>query len=84
MANELKFQPLRLKNRKNFQALDIDTQNRMFLAGANAAGKPNLLAVFRFLRNLASPGGGFGEARGFPNPHSASVSESPCAPSRLG
>ncbi len=84
MANELKFQPLRLKNRKNFQALDIDTQNRMFLAGANAAGKPNLLAVFRFPRDLASPSSSFGEARGFPNSHSTSVSESLCAPSRLG
>ena len=84
MANELKFQRLRRKNRKNFQALDIEIQNRMFLVGANAAGKPTLLDVFRFPRDLAPPGGGFGEARGFPNPHSTSVSESPCAPSRPG
>ena len=84
MANELKFQRLRRKNRKNFQALDIEIQNRMFLVGANAVGKPNLLDVFRFPRDLAPPGGGFGEARGFPNPRCASVSESPCAPSRPG
>ena len=84
MAHEPKFQPLRLKNRKNFQALDIEIQDRMFLVGPNAAGKPNLLDVFRFLRALASPGSGFGEARGFPNPHSTSASESPCVPSRPG
>lgn len=34
----------------------------MFLVGPNASGKSNLLDVFRFLRDLASVGGGFGEA----------------------
>lgn len=62
MANEPKFQRLRLKNWKNFQDVDIEVRDRMFLVGANAAGKSNLLDVFRFLKDLASPGGGFGEA----------------------
>ena len=64
MANELRFRRLRLKNWKNFQNIDVEVQDRMFLVGANAAGKSNFLDVFRFLRDLASPGGGFGEAVG--------------------
>ncbi len=62
MANELGFRRLWLKNWKNFQEIDIEVRDRMFLVGANAAGKSNLLDAFRFLRDLASPGGGFGEA----------------------
>ena len=62
MANELGFRRLWLKNWKNFQEIDIEVRDRMFLVGADAAGKSNLLDAFRFLRDLASPGGGFGEA----------------------
>lgn len=58
----LKFTKLRLKNWKNFKSVEIDLQNRMFLVGPNASGKSNLLDAFRFLRDLASSGGGFGEA----------------------
>ncbi len=58
----LKFTKLRLKNWKNFKSVEVDLQNRMFLIGPNASGKSNLLDVFRFLRDLASLGGGFGEA----------------------
>jgi len=36
----------------------------MFLVGPNASGKSNLLDVFRFLRDLASSGGGFQQAVG--------------------
>lgn len=61
MANELRFQRLRLKNWKNFLDVDVEIRDRMFLVGANAAGKSNLLDVFRFLKDLASVGGGFGE-----------------------
>ena len=64
MANELRFRRLRLKNWKNFQDVDVEVRDRMFLVGANAAGKSNFLDVFRFLGDLASPGGGFGEAVG--------------------
>ncbi len=62
MANELRFRRLRLRNWKNFRDVDIEVQDRMFLVGANAAGKSNLLDAFRFLRDLVSPGGGFEEA----------------------
>ena len=62
MANELGFRRLRLGNWKNFQEIDVEVRDRMFLVGANAAGKSNLLDAFRFLRDLASPGGGFEEA----------------------
>ena len=58
----LKFTKLRLKNWKNFKSVEVDLNNRMFLVGPNASGKSNLLDVFRFLRDLASLGGGFGEA----------------------
>ena len=62
MANELRFRRLRLKNWKNFRDVDVEVQDRMFLVGANAAGKSNLLDAFRFLRDLASPGGGLAQA----------------------
>lgn len=58
----LKFTKLRLKNWKNFKHVEVELQNRMFLVGPNASGKSNLLDAFRFLRDLASLGGGFGEA----------------------
>jgi predicted ATPase len=58
----LRFSSLRLQNWKNFARIEVDLQNRVFLVGPNAAGKSNLLDVFRFLRDLASPGGGFQEA----------------------
>lgn len=49
---------LRLKNWRNFRSLDLRFQERVFLIGPNASGKSNLLDVFRFLRDLARPGGG--------------------------
>ena len=58
----LRFRKLRLKNWKNFESVDVDLQDRMFLVGPNASGKSNLLDALRFLRDLASVGGGFGEA----------------------
>ena len=63
MSNaKLKFTRLRLRNWKNFPAADVSIQDRMFLVGPNASGKSNLLDAFRFLRDLASPGGGLREA----------------------
>ena len=60
----LRFRNLRLRNWKNFEAVDVELQDRMFLVGPNASGKSNLLDAFRFLRDLASVGGGFTEAVG--------------------
>jgi len=53
---------VRLQNWKNFARVDVRLENRAFLVGPNASGKSNLLDAFRFLRDLAMPGGGFQEA----------------------
>jgi predicted ATPase len=48
-----------LENWKNFRsAKDVHLQQRTFIIGPNAAGKSNLLDVFRFLRDLAKQEGG--------------------------
>ena len=54
---------LQLKNWRNFRKVDIHLRERVFVIGPNAAGKSNLLDVFRFLRDIAKPeGGGFQKA----------------------
>ena len=53
---------LMLKNWRNFQSVDVTLGERVFLAGPNASGKSNLLDVFRFLRDIAKPGGGLQKA----------------------
>lgn len=58
----LRFASIRLQNWKNFAKVEAALQTRVFLVGPNAAGKSNFLDVFRFLRDLASPGGGFQES----------------------
>jgi predicted ATPase len=63
-GKDLTFSRLQLLNWKNFARVDIAIQNRLFLVGPNASGKSNFLDVFRFLRDLASSGGGFQEAVG--------------------
>lgn len=62
MSGPLKFRKLRLKNWKNFAEGEIEIRDRLFFVGPNASGKSNLLDAFRFLRDLASTGGGFQEA----------------------
>ena len=42
--------------------MDAPLASRMFLIGPNASGKSNLLDAFRFLRDVAGPGGGFQKA----------------------
>lgn len=51
-----------LKNWRNFKSVDTELRERMFLVGPNASGKSNLLDAFRFLRDIAQPGGGLQEA----------------------
>jgi predicted ATPase len=58
----LRFSNVQLKNWKNFAFCDVAVGRRAFLVGPNAAGKSNFLDVFRFLRDLASSGGGFQQA----------------------
>lgn len=55
----MRFTRIRLENWRNFSQVDVPLQTRAFLVGANATGKSNLLDVFRFLRDLVVPGGGF-------------------------
>ncbi|MCR4439584.1 MAG: ATP-binding protein [bacterium] len=56
------FSSLELRNWKNFAHINVPLQERVFLVGPNASGKSHFLDVFRFLRDLATPGGGFQEA----------------------
>lgn len=53
----MRFTHIRLSNWKNFARCEVALANRVFLVGPNASGKSNFLDVFRFLRDLASPGG---------------------------
>jgi predicted ATPase len=53
---------LTLKNWRNFQQIDLALSNRLFLVGPNASGKSNLLDAIRFLRDVASDGGGLQQA----------------------
>jgi predicted ATPase len=61
-SGTMRFGQVQLRNWKNFQHIDLDVQNRVFLVGPNASGKSNLLDAFRFLRDLAVSGGGFQQA----------------------
>lgn len=47
-----------LKNWRNFKQAQFDMGKRVFLIGANASGKSNLLDVFRFLREISMASGG--------------------------
>lgn len=49
---------LKLQNWRNFKRIEVDLRERVFVIGPNAAGKSNLLDVFRFLRDVAQPKGG--------------------------
>jgi predicted ATPase len=60
----MKIRRLTLRNWKNFAQAEAKIQDRVFLVGPNASGKSNFLDAFRFLRDLASTGGGFQEAVG--------------------
>jgi predicted ATPase len=51
-----------LKNWRNFQLVDVDLRDRVFLVGPNASGKSNFLDALRFLRDLAKAGGGLQKA----------------------
>jgi len=51
-----------LKNWRNFHSVDVALGERVFLVGPNASGKSNFLDVFRFLRDIAKPGGGLQKA----------------------
>lgn len=49
---------LKLANWRNFKEVDVDLKHRVFIVGANASGKSNLLDVIRFLRDIVKQAGG--------------------------
>lgn len=51
-----------VRNWRNFRSIDVPLGDRVFIVGPNASGKSNLLDIFRFLRDLAKPGGGLQHA----------------------
>ncbi|HXJ22589.1 MAG TPA: AAA family ATPase [Polyangia bacterium] len=53
---------IELHNWKNFLAVNVPLEQRVFLVGPNAVGKSNFLDAFRFLRDIASPEGGLRRA----------------------
>lgn len=49
-------------NWRNFKTLDFAIRDRLFIVGPNAAGKSNLLDLFRFIGDIAGSGGGLASA----------------------
>lgn len=49
-------------NWRNFKTLDFPVGGRLFVVGPNASGKSNLLDLFRFIGDIAAPGGGLASA----------------------
>jgi predicted ATPase len=63
MTNDwLRFTSIRLENWRNFPQVDTPVESRVFLVGPNASGKSNFLDALRFLRDIASVGGGLQDA----------------------
>lgn len=58
----MRFSKLHLENWRNFTHVDVALQQRVFLIGANATGKSNLLDTFRFLKDIVRIGGGLEKA----------------------
>ncbi len=53
---------LGLRNWRNFRDATVHLSDRVFIVGPNASGKSNLLDSIRFLRDIATPGGGLQRA----------------------
>ena len=52
----ISFSQIKLRNWKNFGHTATPLSDRMFVIGANAAGKSNFLDAFRFLKDVATDG----------------------------
>lgn len=61
----LRFTRVKLRNWRNFRAVDVALGERAFLVGPNASGKSNFLSALRFLRDVAKPTGGLSTALDF-------------------
>ena len=58
----MKITHVSVSNWRNFKNADFEVPDRLFVVGPNAAGKSNLLDVFRFLGDLARADGGLASA----------------------
>ena len=58
----MRIEHLSLMNWRNFKSVDIAVGRRLFVVGPNASGKSNLLDALRFLRDVATVGGGLQQA----------------------
>ena len=58
----MKITHISANNWRNFKTIDFNLERRLFIVGPNAAGKSNLLDLFRFLGDVAAPGGGLASA----------------------
>jgi len=53
---------IKLHNWKNFQHCEVQLTERIFIVGANASGKSNLIDALRFLRDITKQSGGLQSA----------------------
>lgn len=53
---------IKLHNWKNFQNCEVNLSERIFIIGANAAGKSNFIDALRFLRDISKQSGGLQSA----------------------
>ena len=60
--SSVKITHISANNWRNFKTIDFNLERRLFIVGPNAAGKSNLLDLFRFLEEVAAPGGGLASA----------------------
>jgi hypothetical protein len=61
-VSPMKVTHLEASNWRNFKNVGFDVGERLFVVGPNAAGKSNLLDIFRFLADIAGRGGGLASA----------------------
>jgi predicted ATPase len=54
----MKLTKITLENWKNFRSLEATVGDRLFVVGANASGKSNLLDALRFTHDIVKSGGG--------------------------
>ncbi|MDR0552246.1 MAG: AAA family ATPase [Spirochaetaceae bacterium] len=54
----MRLQKIALENWRNFRSVVFELGDRLFVVGANASGKSNLLDALRFMRDVVKHGGG--------------------------
>lgn len=54
----MRLQRIVLENWRNFRSVEFNLSDRLFIVGANASGKSNLLDAIRFMRDVVKHGGG--------------------------